>query len=299
MTNQDDDESGISVSPVSGLTTTEGGGTAQFSLVLTSQPSADVSVSLTCSDPSEGSVSATSVTFSQSNWSAVKTFTVTGADDDVDDGDQSYTVVTSGVSSADVRYAALNPSDVALTNIDDDTAAIIVSQTSGHELSEAGATSSFTVVLATEPLHEVAITLSTNDSDEVSLSTSELRFNGEDWNTPQTVTLIGEDDLVDDGDRAFTVILAAAVSVDAAYSGMNVDNVSGTNEDNDNAGLMLNDSSGLVTSGGWRTRQLHGEVGHSADGKCGGRSEVSNTLEATANKSSLTFTVSNWIRLKR
>ena len=46
MTNTDNDTSGITVTPTSGLTTTEAGGTATFTVVLTAQPTADVTIGL-------------------------------------------------------------------------------------------------------------------------------------------------------------------------------------------------------------------------------------------------------------
>jgi hypothetical protein len=42
----DDDTAGISVTPTVGLTTTEAGGTATYTLLLTSQPTGDVSIAL-------------------------------------------------------------------------------------------------------------------------------------------------------------------------------------------------------------------------------------------------------------
>ena len=44
VTNTDDDAAGITVTPTSGLTTTEAGGTATFTVVLDAQPTADVTV---------------------------------------------------------------------------------------------------------------------------------------------------------------------------------------------------------------------------------------------------------------
>ena len=44
MTNTDNDAVGITVTPTSGLTTTEAGGTATFTVVLTTQPTANVTI---------------------------------------------------------------------------------------------------------------------------------------------------------------------------------------------------------------------------------------------------------------
>ena len=46
--------------------------------------------------------------------------TVTGVDDAVDDGDQSYTIVTAAATSSDPGYNGLDPADVAVTNTDND-----------------------------------------------------------------------------------------------------------------------------------------------------------------------------------
>ena len=55
VTNTDNDTAGITVSSVSGPTT-EGGGTATFTIVLNTQPTANVTITLSSSDASEGSV---------------------------------------------------------------------------------------------------------------------------------------------------------------------------------------------------------------------------------------------------
>ena len=46
VTNTDNDSAGVTVTPTSGLTTTEAGGTATFTVVLTSRPTADVTIGL-------------------------------------------------------------------------------------------------------------------------------------------------------------------------------------------------------------------------------------------------------------
>ena len=46
-TNTDNDAAGITVAPTSGLVTTEAGGTATFTVVLNTQPTADVTIALT------------------------------------------------------------------------------------------------------------------------------------------------------------------------------------------------------------------------------------------------------------
>ncbi len=74
---EDSDAAGITVDPTSGLVTTEAGGNATFTVVLNTQPVADVTIGLSSSDTGEGTVSPNSLTFTSGNWSSVQTVTVT------------------------------------------------------------------------------------------------------------------------------------------------------------------------------------------------------------------------------
>ena len=49
--------------------------------------------------------------------------TLTGVNDEVDDGDILYTIVTAPAASSDPGYSGLNASDVSATNSDSDVAA--------------------------------------------------------------------------------------------------------------------------------------------------------------------------------
>ena len=116
---------GITVSPVSGLVTTEGGGTDSFTVVLDSEPTADVAIGVSSSDLGEGTVSTTTLTFTPANWSTAQTVTVTGVDDSVDDGDIVYTIVTAPATGA-AEYVGIDADDVSVTNTDDDVSAGIL-----------------------------------------------------------------------------------------------------------------------------------------------------------------------------
>src|SRR2546426_418755 len=131
VTNTDNDTAGITVNPTSGLTTTEAGGTATFTVVLNSQPTANVSIELSSSDLTEGTVAPASLTFTTANWNVAETVTVTGVDDLVQDGNIAYSIVTAPAVSTDGNYNNRNASDVSVTNTDDDLAGITVNPTSG------------------------------------------------------------------------------------------------------------------------------------------------------------------------
>ena len=113
-----DDEFGLDESAVTGHAT-EDGGTATFTVALRTQPSAAVTVSVTSLDTTEGRVAPSTLTFTTQNWETAQTVTVTGADDDVDDGDVDWKVRLD-TSSGDTDYNGLANVDVDVTTIDND-----------------------------------------------------------------------------------------------------------------------------------------------------------------------------------
>ena len=294
VTNIDNDTAGITVSPAFGLTTTEAGGTATFTIVLNSQPTADVTIGLSSSDTTEGTVSPASVTFTNANWNTPQTVTVTGVNDLFDDGDIAYSIVTAPATSSDGSYNALNARDVSVSNTDDDTAGFTLTPTSGLVTTEAGGTATFTVVLTARPTANVTIGLISSDTTEGTVNQASVTFTSDNWNTPQTVTITGVNDALDDGDIAYDIVTTPASSSDSSYNGLSTGNVSVTNTDNDEAGITVTPTFGLTTTeaGGTATFTVVLTSQPTADVTIGLSS--SDTTEGTVSPSSLTFTTANW-----
>ena len=294
VTCTDNDTAGITVNPTSGLVVTEAGGTATFTVVLTSQPTANVVIGLSSSDTTEGTVAPTSLTFTIANWSTPQTVTVTGVNDFVDDGNILFTIITAAATSADTIYSGMNAADVSVSCTDDDTAGITVNPTSGLVVTEAGGTATFTVVLTSQPTADVTIGLSSSDTSEGTVAPTSLAFTSVNWSTPQTVTVTGVNDFVDDGDVLFTILTAAATSADTGYTGMNAADVSVTCTDDDTAGITVTPTSGLVVTeaGGTATFTVVLNSQPTADVTLGLSS--SDTSEGTVSPISLTFTSANW-----
>ncbi|MBX7103317.1 MAG: DUF4347 domain-containing protein [Gemmataceae bacterium] len=294
VTNTDNDVAGIVVTPTSGLTTSEAGGQATFTVVLTSQPTADVVIPVSVSNPGEGTVSVTSLTFTAANWNVAQTVTVTGVDDFVADGDIGYTVVVGAASSADGKYNGRDASDVSVTNADNDVAGVVVTPTSGLTTSEAGGQATFTIVLTSQPTADVVIPVAVSNPGEGTVTVSSLTFTAANWNVAQTVTVTGVDDFVADGAIGYTVVLAPATSGDAKYNGRDASDVGVTNTDNDVAGIVVTPTSGLTTSeaGGQATFTVVLTSQPTATVTI--PVSVSNPGEGTVSVTSLTFTVANW-----
>lgn len=226
----DDDTAGISLSRTSGLTTSEvTQSTDTFTVVLDSEPTADVVMSFSSSDTSEGTVSPSSVTFTPATWSVAKTITVTGVDEGIDDGDIVFNVITGAAVSSDSNYHGINPSDVSVQNQDNDTAAIYVNPVTTITTDEDGGSDSFTVVLGSEPLSNVTIFVSSSNLSEGGVNKGSLTFTSADWDSPQTVTVTGKDDGIVDGDLYYTVSLSDASSGDPAYNNYDLPDITAIN----------------------------------------------------------------------
>ncbi len=294
VTNNDNDTAGITVSPTSGLTTTEGGGTATFTVVLDSQPTANVTVGLSSNDLTEGTVAPASLAFTAGNWNTAQTVTVTGVNDFVADGDVPYTIVTAAATSTDPGYSGRNAADVGVTNTDNDTAGMTVSPTSGLTTTEAGGTATFTVVLTSQPTANVTIGLSSNDLTEGTVAPASLIFTAGNWNTAQTVTVTGVNDPVADGDVPYTIVTAPATSTDPGYSGRDAADVSVTNTDNDTAGITVNPTSGLTTTEGGGTATFTVVLTSQPTANVTIGLSSSDLTEGTVAPASVTFTSGNW-----
>lgn len=284
---------GIVVSPTSGLTTTEMGGTAEFTVRLATQPSADVVVALTNGDPSEGTATPTSLTFTSLNWNAPQTVTVQGVDDADFDGNQTYTVATNPAVSTDAVYSDVNADDVTLQNIDDETAQALI-ESSRLATTEDGDTATFTIRLSGAPTADVSLGLSSSDETEATVSPSSLTFTAENWNSGQVVTVTGVDDTSADGPQAFTIITEALSSSDARFDGVAVDDVSGTNGDNDLPGILaaVMGSSATTEAGG--TVVIRVRLRSAPTDTVTLPATSSDTTEGSVDEPILVFTTDNW-----
>jgi len=219
VVNADNDKAEIKVTAAANLQTNEGGGKVTFTVALGSQPTANVSVSATSSATKEGAVAPASLTFTASNWSTPQTVTVTGVDDSVVDGNQSYTI-TLKASGADAKYAALAASTVSIVNVDDDKVGITVNPTTCA--TTPGTTATFSIVLKSQPLGPVSIALSSDTPTEGAVAPALVSFTAMNWNVAQQVTVTGADDGTMGMMTPYKIVTAAAVSaMDSAYNGLN------------------------------------------------------------------------------
>lgn len=249
----------ITVSPSTTITTDETGRTAIISVSLGSQPTADVTIPVTSSDPTEGTTDVDSLVFTSTDWSTVQYLTVTGVSDTTNDGNQSYTIHLGPAESADSAYNALEKT-ISATNLDAKKGSVIVSPISGST-SESGGTATFSVHLGFAPAANVRIPVKSSDTAEGTVKPSELLFTSLDWQTPKDVIVTGVDDS-DPGDGSYFIELGPTESTDSAYANLALDKVSVTNLNVKTGLVMVGNISGTITdeNGNWVTDESGAQV---------------------------------------
>ncbi|MDH5545070.1 MAG: hypothetical protein OEZ43_05720 [Gammaproteobacteria bacterium] len=285
----DNDVASVSRTESGGSTlVVEGGATDTLSIVLGSQPTANVSVSMSVG--SQISLSPSTLTFTSANWSTAQTVTVSAVDDNIDEAPNMDTV-TYAISSIDSSYNGYVLGATAVNVTDNDTASITVSQSGGSTtVSEGGATDTYTLVLATEPTADVSITLA--GGTELGVSPASVTFTSANWSTPQTITVSANDDARVEA-TAVATITHTVVSTDSFYNGFALADVSATVNDNDSAGITVTETaaSTSVAEGGATDSY---SVVLTSEPSANVVVTPSSGGEVTLSPTSLTFTAANW-----
>ncbi len=219
VTTVDDDDplpaAGFTVTQSAGDTrVTEAGGPDTLSVVLTSPPLLNVVLTVSSADAAEATVAPASLTFSALTWDEPQQVVVTGVDDTADDGDQTTTVsVAVDDAASDDRFDPVADRTVTVTTVDDDEplppGGMSLTESGGDtRVTEAGGTDDITVVLTTAPTSNVVLDVTSADVAEVTASPASLTFTPANWNVPQSITLTGVNDTIDDGDQTTVVTIS-------------------------------------------------------------------------------------------
>lgn len=229
----DDDQAGFTLTYTN--TTIDEAGTTPVTIdvVLDCRPMTNVVIDVTCSDPSEANVDHATLTFTSVNWNTSQTVTVTGENDDLDDGDQNSTITLSvNKASSDDAFGNLENQDVDVTTIDNDEVGFTLSETN-VTVEESGNPNSFTIKLNTLPSGPVHFDITNPNPSEANLSDNYISFAVADWNTTKTITVTAMDDTLVDGDQTFEVTIEVAPESALEYLTVNNQKITITIIDDD------------------------------------------------------------------
>ncbi|MFN8373152.1 MAG: Calx-beta domain-containing protein [Anaerolineae bacterium] len=246
VTVNDNDVAGVTVS-TGALTVTEAGAAQTYTLVLTSQPAAGETVTISNGGFSAAdiTVSPTTLTFDSSNWNVAQTVTVNAVDNLVADGTRG-TTIANGVSSSSgttpYGNGTVTAGSVAVTINDNDVAGSTISP-AAVTVTELGAAQTYSVVLTSQPAAGETVTVNLSGfSAETTVSPTTLTFDASNWNVAHSVSVNVVDNFLADGTRSTTINQAVSSNMGTTPYGngsVTIASVPVTINDNDIPGVAL------------------------------------------------------------
>ena len=254
---KDNDTPGVTVTESSGSTyVTEGSLTDSYSVVLDSEPTDNVTITVTPDGQTNlgaGAGTAIVLTFTPGNAFTPQVVNVTAFDDVVNEGTHSSTI-THTAASTDLDFNAIPINSVTANITDNDTASVIIIESDlSTDVTEGGATDTYDVLLGSQPQTGTTVTIAIASADgQTSTTLTSLVFDETNWNTPQTVTVTAVDDIEVEGSPHLATITHTATSADTAFDGIAIDSVTVSITENDTfegTTLYLSLNSGMTLPG--------------------------------------------------
>ncbi|WP_341732605.1 Calx-beta domain-containing protein [Microcoleus sp. EPA2] len=288
----DNDTPQVKITETGGTTKIgEGGASDNYTAVLTSQPTADVTVTASPdsqSDVGAGGGNPIALKFTPDNWNVPQLVTVQAVDDTVDQGAHTSTIAHK-VTSTDAKYNLIATASVIAQITDNDTAGVTITPQNTNA-TEGGATGSYKVALTSKPTAPVKVNFNTGFQID---SISTFTFTSDNWNLPQTVTVKATDDSLVEGTHSASISHSIDPSSAAEYKSVAIAPVTVLIVDNDTptaAGVKISPTSTTAAEGG-----VNGSYSAVLTSKPGSDVKVSfatdSQIEAIA---SFTFTSANW-----
>ena len=194
----DNDEAGVSISETA--LTIEEGETGTYTVMLDTEPTDDVTVTIGGSGI-DLSLDKPTLTFTAATWDTEQTVTVTAVDDAIDDDGETLTLTHAVASTSDSDYDGIAAAGVAVLITDDDVPAVTVSFEQASYTVAEGSSVTVKVTLNADPERSVSIPITKTDqgggtSADYSGVPSSVTFNSGD--TEKSIHFAAAADSVND-----------------------------------------------------------------------------------------------------
>ena len=278
----------------------EDAGTATYTVTLSAQPAASVTVDYATADgtataDADYTAASGTLTFTPANWETAQTVAVTISNDTVDDDNETFTFTLSNPGTGAVLSSTASSQSTTIT--DNNVPALTVSFGAATYSVREGATVSVAVSLSAMPERSLTIPLTaTNGTGATSSDYSVPRsVTFASTETSKTLTFSATDDAVDEANETVTLgfgtlppQLTAGTTSQAAV----------TITDDDSRGLMLSATSLAVNenASGTYTVELSSQPTTNVTVTVGGATgDISvDTSTESGDQTTLTFTPTNW-----
>ncbi len=258
------------------------GGSAAYSVSLTTEPSAQVSVAI-ASDNADVTLDKKALSFGVDDWNQSQRITVSAREDD--DALPDKALLAHEASGGE--YGSVSGT-VAVNVIENDTPALKFSAPTLNV--DEGGSVTYTVSLTTEPSVKVSVAI-TSDNADVTLGKKVLSFGVGDWNQPQLITVSAREDDDASPDKAILAHQASGGEY-GAESGTVAVNVI----ENDTPALKFSSPVLNVDEGGSATYTVSLATEPSAQVSV---AITSDNPEVTLDRKALSFGVDDWNQSQR
>ncbi|WP_156013229.1 COG1470 family protein [Thioalkalivibrio sp. HK1] len=172
-----------------------------------------------------------------------RTVTLTAAQDD-DAIDNTFTITVTGAAGPkNESNTHANVTATITVTVTEDRSEGITPSTAAVNITEGGATGSFTVELDTAPTGNAVLSVTSQDAGALTVSPATLTFDASNYDTPQTVTVAAPDD-ADHDDESVSVTISATSGYDTAADATKTITVT------DDDSIVVSTSSVSITEGG-------------------------------------------------
>ncbi len=224
----------------------ENGAEISYQLVLKSEPSAPVVVTLNNDTQvnAHGADGTKQLTFDAGNWNKPQMVSVRAIDDAIVEGSH-VGRVTHNVTSGDSTYQAIDTEAATFTVQDNDQAAVTVVD-DYLELTEGASAVTYAVALTSQP--GGIVTIAIHADDQLGTDKNHVIFTPNNWNQAQLVNVVAHDDEIDEGIHT-GLITHTINSGDSLYANLSVSDLQATITDNDVAAIHFAEENVHVAEG--------------------------------------------------
>ena len=280
VTVNESDTAGVSGIPAT-LNVPEDGSNA-YTVVLTSEPTANVTVTPSRTGSADVTFAPPSLTFTTVNWATAQTVTVQAAADD--DAVADMAALSHAVSGG--GYGTVTAGSVAVT-VDEDGVAGVTLTTNALTVPEDGS-NTYTVVLTSEPTANATVTPSRTGSVDVTFSPPSLTFTAVNWATAQPVTVAA----AADADAVLDTATLSHTASGGDYGTVTVGSVTVTVTEADRVAVTATPTELDIPEGGNGAYEV--VLTSAPTGDVTVTPSRSGSTEVTFSPPSLTFTALNW-----
>ena len=285
VTVDDDETTSVTIDP-KGITV-QPGESNQYSVVLGTEPTVPVTVTVTGHSGTDLLVNPDELTFDENDWDVPKTVRVSAR------GSASTDIITLSHTPAGGEYDEVTADDVSVAIVKGSGALThqvgITASPQSLTVPE-GQSRTYSVVLGTIPTADVTVTVNLPTGNDLGFNKPDLTFTTDNWNVPQNVRVTAAED--DDGIADTPVTILHTVSGGGYTSSENFDIVV-TIDENDTPAVTLSTVSLVMAEGEMDTYTVKLATEPSGDVTVTINDPTDNT-DVTAEPPSLTFTTLNW-----